>query len=298
MNHPRLRTTVSLSTISGFLIVVAAIWQVWMAPRWNDRLSDRWNWRTQFVGVMTWADPATGTFPTRDTLAYFARDVRVASQGTHDGTLSMVDTNTTYDTQGRKAIWQYTYRALVDAHSGAYVDPVHRNEYYVFPRHVEKGTYKFRQSYVQGVPLTFQREEYLDDVLTYLFAYRGRGEYTTSYTAGTPEFPPLTVPAGHTVRCADDQFVFRAWVEPVTGEIVKLQESCRSGDYIYDRTEHPIRPVARWAGESSGDDVRFRLEHVRTERLKVLALGRYAAPALAVTGLLGLCVGLARGRRS
>ncbi|HBB86543.1 MAG TPA: hypothetical protein DC047_02880 [Blastocatellia bacterium] len=33
---------------------------------------------------------------------------------------------------------------------------------------------------------------------------------------------------------ADDQFVFKVWVEAVTREIIKIEESCNSNDYLYD----------------------------------------------------------------
>jgi hypothetical protein len=296
MDRPVVQSKRAVATAVGALLIAFGLtWHLVVAPRWSNRLSQGWTWQTHFVGVMTWAHPPNGEMPSHDTLAYFAREASVIGEGDSPGTLALEDTNTIFDADGQKPVWQYTYHAFVDARTGAHAHPLYRGEYYLFPRGVQKTTYRFRQSYVEGIPLAFQREEYLEDVLTYLFAFRGRGEYTLSYTTGTPQFRPLQVGDGDHVRCADDQFVFRAWVEPVTGEIVKIQESCRSGDYIYDgRTELPVQAVARWAGESSGDDVRFRLEHARRERLKVLGLGFYGGPALVVLGVLTCGITLRR----
>lgn len=109
------------------------------------------------------------------------------------------------------------YRAQVDPQTGAHLQKEYLGDYYIFPRFVEKKTYKFRNNYVKGVPLEFKREEEVAGVQTYLFAYQGYGEYTESY-AGTDEYPGIKIPPGQEIRCDDDQFSFKAWVEPVTGE--------------------------------------------------------------------------------
>lgn len=196
----------------------------------------------------------------------------------------------------KQIAWQHVTRAVVDARTGRHLAPEYAGQHYVFPRDVEKRTYVLRQNYLRGVPLTFRREEYVEDVLTCVFAYRGRGEYSESYTAATPEFPGLPLPAGQEIRCADDQLVIRAWVEPVTGEIVKLEESCRSGDFYHAKSNgRRLAAVARRAGLSSGDDVRERLNWIRRERARLVWLGRNAAWALLAAGALVLAAALARG---
>jgi hypothetical protein len=119
----------------------------------------------------------------------------------------------------------------------------------------------------------------------FLFTYRGRGEYTESYS-GTAEYEGTKVPPGHEIKCADDQFEFFLWAEPITGETVKIKESCHSGDYVYEvATGRAVEPVLRWAAETAGIDVVRRAEAIR-DRIIEVRLARYMPLALAGLGLL------------
>jgi hypothetical protein len=76
------------------------------------------------------------------------------------------------------------------------------------------------------------------------------------------------------------------WVEPVTGSILKIDESCYSGDYLYDvATGDPLFPVLRWGAVTAGDDVQARSDSVRTQRIQYLWATRYLPLLLIGAGL-------------
>jgi hypothetical protein len=191
-----------------------------------------------------------------------------------------------------KNVFEYVYHASVDPRTGAHFRKEYQGEYFVFPRNLEKKTYKLRFSYLKGIALSFQGEEEIENLNTYLFSYRGRGEYTESF-AGTEEYPGLKFEPGQEVQCLDDQFVFKAWVEPLTGEIVKVEEGCKSGDYVSDvATGRPLYPLARWSGVMMGDDIFRRAEFTRRERGKYLWAALYLPCLFLSTGALCLGVGV------
>ena len=73
----------------------------------------------------------------------------------------------------------------------------------------------------------------------------------------------MKIPAGQEIRCADDQFYYRVWVEPLTGEQVKVEEGCLSGDFFYDKvTGKQGAAIDRWNGETSGVGLAARVTEV------------------------------------
>ena len=214
--------------IGVVLIGLAAVWRFGVAPRLTQRVPPGWSWSSNFIGTTSYADPQTGELPEKATVATYERRMYLASEAGRPRAVTVEDSYITFDPKTRQKLWEYNYRAEVDPQTGAHVRPEYQGEVYVFPRNVEKTTYKFRNNYIKGVPLSFQREEEVEGVNTYLFAYKGRGEYTESY-AGTKDFPGYKAEPGQELRCANDQFTVKVWVEPVTGEILKFDERCPSG---------------------------------------------------------------------
>lgn len=150
----------------------------------------------------------------------------------------------------------------------------------------------FRSNYLKGIPLEYQDEEDIEGITTYLFTYLGRGEYTESYS-GTEQYPGIPVKVAQEIKCADDQLVFRVWVEPLTGEILKMMESCLSGDYIYDiASGQKITAVLRWAGTTGGDDVLIRANQIRAERARLQWFEVYLP---AITALIGIILLVGEG---
>jgi hypothetical protein len=263
-----------------------AVWQFVLLPRWTERIPAGWQWKTDYTGYQTWPDPQTGQMPKKDATGTYTHVITIAAKSRQPGSVELDDNYLTYDVASGQVAWEYNYHARVDPRTGAHLQGEYRGDHFLFPRNVEQKTYNMRFSYLKGIPVAFQREEDVAGLNTYLFTYRGRGEYTESYI-GTAQYPGIKVKPGQEIKCADDQFIFKAWVEPVTGEIIKIEESCNSNDYFYDiATGKQLEVVDRWGGETAGDDVISRVDTVRRERARLLRTTRYIPAGLLVAGLL------------
>ena len=277
---------------AGLLLLgFATVWQFALVPRLTERIPAGWSWKADFIGINTYANPQTGKLPEKDDTNIYQRGMHVVADSDRPRSVLMEDTNLSRDPATGKKTWEYIYRAEVDPQTGAHLGKEFLGDAWIFPRFVERKTYKFRNNYIEGLPVTFEREEEIEGVQTYLFAYRGRAEYTESY-AGTAEFPGIKPEPGQEIRCGGDQFVLEMWVEPVTGEILSLNEECLPGDHFYiTATNERQGVISRWAGKTAGDDDIQRADRIRQERSKLLWTTRYIPSVLTVAGLL--CFGLA-----
>jgi len=272
------------------MLSLSAVWRFALVPRWTERIPVNWEWRSDFIGVNAYPDPQTGALPKGDITGTYTHAITITPNSRQSGSLELEDRFLIKDVITRNTTWEYNVRAQVATRTGAHTKKEYQGDYFLFPRNVEKKTYKLRLSYLKGIPVAFQREENVKGLNTYLFAYRGRGEYTEAY-AGTAEYPGIKVQPGQEIKCANDQLVFKVWVEPVTGEMIKIEENCNSNDYIYDiASGKQLAAVDRWAGETAGDDVINRVATVTKERAKLLRITRDIPLGLLAAGLL--CFGL------
>lgn len=273
------------------LLGLTAVWQFVLVPRWTERIPAGWQWASVFIASNAYPDAQTGRMPENDSTGTYTHAITIVANSRRPGSLELDDKFLIHDVVNGKVTWEYNFRAQVDPRTGAHLKEEYRGDYFLFPRNVERKTYNMRFSYLKGIPVAFQSEENVEGLATYLFAYHGRGEYTEAY-AGTAEYPGTKVQPGQEIKCADDQLVFRAWVEPVTGEVIKIEENCNSNDYVYDiATGKQLAVVDRWSGETAGDDIISRVDTVSRERTKLLRTTRYIPFSLLAVGLL--CLGFA-----
>jgi len=288
------------AAVAGLALVgAAAAWHFGLAPRWTQRLPPGWSASSRYVGTLGYADSRTGRLPDRDPVSEYERTQRIVSDSGRPRSVVLEDRLVIRDIATGRTTWQYVTRNVVDPRTGAHVAEAYRGEIAVFPHQVERMTYRLRANYVKGVPLHFERPDTLDGLPTYLFTYRGRGEYTESY-AGSDEFAGIRTPPGQEIRCADDQFYYRAWIEPMTGEQVKVEEGCPSGDYFFAVTTGTRgAPVDRWGGVTAGDALIERIAQVRSQRATYLWASRYLPGSMLIAGvaLLGLWLHRRRGGR-
>lgn len=270
--------------LSGFIFVIAAaLWYFAIVPIITIRIPAHWSQSFIFIGISTTVDPTTGEFFKVDGTSLYQRTFVVAEKNGNVAT--MRDRYTIRDVVADKIIYDYTYRAEVNARTGEHLAEQYRGDYYLFPRQVERKTYRIRNSYIKGVPLQFVKEVAVEGVETYLFSYIGPGEYTDSYV-GMQDAEGRQVEDGIEVRCSDDQFRLSMWVEPLTGELVKFDESCYSGDYAYDvATNTRLFPVLRWGAMTAGDDVQRQSGQVLQQRVNYIWAVLYWPVALLGIGL-------------
>lgn len=285
-----------LFIFSGLLLIsFSALWYFLIGPRINPRLPEGWHWEVDFIGEQSIPDERSGMFPTESIPSIYTRSARISvppfDSPIKPGQALLEDSFAVINPVSGEYLWEYIYQALVDPQTGMHLEPEFKGDIFVFPRNTERRSYSFRSNYVKGIPLEFMNEEEIADLHTFVFGYKGRGEYTESYR-GSEKYPGVPVTAGQEIRCADDQFIFKAWVEPVTGEIIKLEESCYSGDYIYETaTGKQIAAVMKWGGSTAGDDVIQRAERIREDRFNILIKTRYVPALIFVAGLACLIVG-------
>ncbi|MDX6290828.1 MAG: hypothetical protein QOH42_2627, partial [Blastocatellia bacterium] len=277
-----------LISVALALLGITAIWQFVLAPRLTPRIPSGWSWTTDYIGFQTYADPQTGKIPEQDVSTTYRQSIKIVPNSERPGLVVLDSNYTINDITSGQVSWEYELLASVNPQTGEHLKPEYRGDYFVFPRNVEKKTYRLRFSYLKGVPLAFQKEVEVEGLNTYLFAYRGRGEYTESY-AGTEKYEGTKVKSGQEIKCGDDQYFFNIWVEPLTGATIKIEEGCHSGDYVYDiATGAQHEAISRWDGSTAGDDVIDQVKSAGAERTRLLWIDRYLPLMFLLAGLLCL----------
>lgn len=280
------------------LLALAALWRLRVARRWTDRVPPGWSNIVRYTGYHGSADPVTGRLPAQGVLGRHEHIQRVVSEAGRPDSVRVEDRYTIRDLRTGTVTYEHIATYTVDPRTGAHLNPRYRGQVLHFPRRTRRRTYLLRSNYATGVPLAFEDEADVAGLSTYVFHYLGPIEYTEAF-AGTPDYPGVRVGTGEAIRCADDQFHVRVWVEPLTGMVVRRDEGCPSGDYVYDvATGRPLRAVDRWSGSSAGTDLLRRVAEVRRARRVHLAADAGVPAALAGLGLAALAAGVRRARRT
>ena len=268
------------------LLSFTAVWQFALAPRWTERIPSGWSWKTDYIGFQTYADPQTGQISEKDVSTTYSQSVSIVPNSAQPGSVELDSEYAINDITSGQVSWEYKYLAPVNPQTGEHLKQEYRGDYFVFPRNVEKKIYSLRFSYLKGVPVAFQKEVDVEGLNTYLFAYHGRGEYTESY-AGTEQYEGIKVKPGQEIKCGDDQYFFKIWVEPLTGATIKIEEGCHSGDHVYDvATGTQLETISRWDGVTAGDDVIDQVRAAEAERARLLWINRYLPAMSLLAGLL------------
>ncbi len=146
-----------------------------------------------------------------------------------------------------------------------------------------------RSSYLPGLLLKFSGLREIGGLETYLFSYK-RAIASPAVYGGTAETPGVKLLPGQDIRCADDNFYYRIWIEPRTG--VQVEEGCLSGDFVYDKaTGNKISAIDRWNGVSAGSQLSSAITEIYSDRL--VYLSALYLPELLLMGSLAV---LAMGR--
>jgi hypothetical protein len=283
-----------LMLIGIVLIAAAGIWKFGLSSQWTQRFPSNWRWEMNFIGTTLYPDATTGkyaadrAFPEGDDINISERVITVGTDKSAFGGVVMDDHYTSKDVNTGTVTWDYVYKADVDPVTGKHLSPDFIGDEFLFPRNVQKITYKIRNTSYRGLAVEYKGETKIGDLNTYEFAYEGEME-------NAPAYPDTKLEAGQGIKC--QHLELRYWVEPVTGEVVKLRERC-SGDVVYDTASgNVIADLSRWSGETAGDDTIRRVDAIRSELNNYNLVSTYIPLALLIGGVICLVVGLVLTQR-
>jgi hypothetical protein len=237
--------------IGALLIVAAGVWRFGIAPgQFAARFPDGWKWEVNSIGLTGYPDPATGQFAEGTTLKDDPLNLsirKVTATEASNGNMMINDHYETRDPVTNAVTWEFTFDAEVNPISGQYVAGEFQGDYYFLPRNVDKNTtYSVTNTSYRKLAMSFQREESVAGLNTYLFGYYGPIDDTLGNIA-------VGLEPGQEVWCFD--FSLEYWVEPTTGEVVKFREWCE-GDWVVNAgSTERLYAVSRWGGETTGDDL-------------------------------------------
>src|ERR1700738_498673 len=137
-------------------IAAAAVWTFTLTPRWTQRLPPGWSWNSRSVATIRMPDPKTGGFGTETMAAPSLFEAAITDNSARPTAVKVRDRYTAYDATNDQVAWEYVFSASVDPETGRHLNPEYRDDYFVFPRNVEKKTYKIRYSFLKGLPVAFQ----------------------------------------------------------------------------------------------------------------------------------------------
>ena len=273
------------------LAAFAAVWQFSLGSRWTTRVPRNLVFTARYVGTQTRADSVTGIVPQRDALSTYERTVVVKDAADWPRFLTLEDKYSVRNIETGMVDFEYITTERVDPETGAWTEGPHKGEIVFFPRNVQQRDYTMRSNYIPGLLLKFSGVREIGGVETYLFAYKGPIEYGAVY-AGSAETPGIKLLPGQDIRCADDNFYYRVWVEPRTGTQVQVEEGCLSGDFVYDKvTGNKVSAINRWNGVSAGSNLSSGITEIYNARR--LYLSALYLPGILLTGSLAV---LAIGR--
>lgn len=250
--------------------VIAAMIPVWIfliLPHVLWRIPPDYQKKVLSTGYINAPDPKTNRWTQIEPMVY-EREKRILKR---DGAIGVIkDRYVIRDPMTGKITWEYAPEFTVDLKSGMVLKGQGmEGTLYDFPLHTQKKTYTISREYYKNLPFRFVEEDELDGLKTYVFEFGGVAEYAECYS-GTDEFPGVKPPEGQEIR-SRPSLIIRYWVEPLSGQIVKIEEDCPDGDWIVDaKTGEEMAPVLIWGGKSTGDAVVLLTEGARARRQEIM----------------------------
>lgn len=251
---------------TGLLIGIAMIisaWMVrWMAMDWwSMRIPEDWYFKADYLGNNAFAD-ANGQLPKKRDINKYTRE-RTILEWSPNRTL-IEEHYTLYDITTGKVTYEFVPQFEVDPKTGKHLrypdHPETSGIYYLFPRGTTKQDYRIFDYTLNVVPMQFFKETIVNDINLYVFQYKGMIDYTSSY-AGSDNFPGMIPPAGQ--RIITSNMLLQYWVEPITGNIVKIVEDSPGDCFVDEKTGKQIATIAVWSGQTTNENTRHLIQKTR-----------------------------------
>jgi hypothetical protein len=270
-----------LIVIGIVLIAAAGVWKFAVSPRFDVRFPDGWIWSVTTFGTNLYADeagqfPAEKKFPGDDDVSVSDRIITVSQDSAQSGSVRLDDHYLAKDPNTGAVTWDFTYQAQVDPVTGKHTTDTFKNDYFLFPRNVQKTSYNVRNTSYPGLPVAFVQETTIEGLPTYEFAYVGDYDNAAAY-------PDTKLDSGQAIKCT--RIDLRYWVEPLTGEVVKYSEACNADAVVDTASGNTLKYLSRWSGESQSNNVLARVNEVMGMRNTYLWQTSYLPLLLVVVGI-------------
>lgn len=272
-----------LAGLLGIILIIGAgLWKLFLSPTYEQRFPLGWSWEFNAIGLSSYADETTGQFPEGTMLADDPINITVryvtSSASDKAGEVVINDRYENRDPVTNAMEWELEVTSTVDSKTGKHTAGEHIGDYYFLPNQLDKNqVYHISNSSYIHLPMSFQREEVVAGINTYLYAFYGDMNNELAY-AGF-----VTVEEGQEIICYD--IALEYWVEPTTGEFVKLRENCE-GDWVVDANGERLYAISRWGAESSGDDLIRQSSSVQSKLNTYNLMTLYAPVGLGILGVL------------
>lgn len=279
------------------LLIGSAAWYFLVTPKTEDRFDEDWTWNYDIDG--SYAEFPEGTDETIYETPISDYDIESASvykvsinkDRSSDERFVIESYYADIDAITEEEVYSYTTEYLVDPANGKYLDEELSEYYYMFPRNLEKKAYPLYDDYYGVTIFEYVSEETIGGLKVYKFRHSDEKLDETETYIETEYLAPDTELG---VACQDVELYY--WVEPTTGDILKLEENCPREYYFNLATGEDAGPYGRWYYESSGDDLQKRSEEIKSELNSYRWQTLYAPLLLLGSGLILLIGGLLAGR--
>ncbi|MFZ5760324.1 MAG: porin PorA family protein [Thermodesulfobacteriota bacterium] len=275
--------------LAGLIFLAAVpVWRLLFEPRLTLRIPPGWSIQTEYLGNLLWAD-AQGNIDGPKNLNLYKRSFAVREWRPDRAVIE--DLYQTIDVQSGAVTWETTIHFLVDPQTGTIIShdkhPEATGLFYVFPQNTEKSQYQFFNYDLYPYTMHYKRTEMLDGMEIYVFSFQGKLDFTDMFHAAYSNSP---IPIGNR-RMITEDFYRELWVEPVSGELVRIIEN-DPGDYLVDpETGMGKMLYCVWSGKTTGNTVKHLLQLAKKRRWE-LEMFRVWLPALLLTAAL-LCLATA-----
>jgi len=277
------------------LIALAAIWRFGIAPQKTLRVPKDWSMQAEYLGDLNYADE-NGVIPEKRDINVYKRNWFVKEWSSDRAVIR--DIYKTYDIITGKITWAAELDFEVDPKTGKNLSypghPEAAGTYYFFPQNAAKQDYPAFESFLYPLTFKFDRIEKLAGLEIYVYRFRGDINFDEGYK-GTDEYPGFKAPLGQTI--IGFGVIKEIWVEPRTGEMVKLLEDS-PGDYYTDvKTKKKIAGISAWKGETTGNTVELLVDRAK-DIIFTLNLHRLWIPGvLFFSGVLLILLGVVRKKQ-
>lgn len=278
--------------IVGAVLIIGAIgWKFGISPQFERRLSPSWTWSYDTLG--SWALWEGDTIDETIFDTPLANDEVAASQFTQtvsdDGfTPASAIVNSYYadvDPVTNQVDFSYTDETNVNPTTARFLEDGLTDYYFTFPRNLQKQTYQLWDTYYGVMNFQFVAEEKLGDLNTYHFRHSADLLDETQLYIDDEYIEP-----GQGVACIDVWADY--WVEPITGDIVQVEENCPREYWIDPVTLETIAPYGRWQVSSSADSTQASIAVVKGRLTQYRWMTLYAPLSIGVIGIVLLFGGI------